>query len=107
MKEKLVEFLEVMQGWRKFTVCFFVLFVSIIFRIKNLVNGEEWADVAKAVALGFFGTNSLEGVTEVLKNHLALRRAAGNVLVTPPDTTKDTDSDPEVEIAPIQTGNEQ
>lgn len=100
MKEKVAEFFEVFQGYRKFTVCLFVLVVGIIFRIKNLVNGSEVEDLLKAVSLGFFGSNVGESITTCIKEHLALRRAAGSLTAPPTDPVPAPND--EVEIAPEQ-----
>jgi len=94
MKEKVAEFLLTIQGFRKFLMCLFVILIATIFRVKSLVSGGEWSDLSKAVAIAFCGTNGLEGITAVVKEHLALRRAAGNVL-SPPQATQD-----DVELIP-------
>lgn len=89
MKEKIAEFYQLLFGFRKFIVALMVLIVSITFRCKNLLNGVEFVDLAKSVTLGFFGTNTVEGIVTVVKDHLQQRRDAGNVLVPP--TSKSAD----------------
>lgn len=96
MKEKIAEWLLVIQGFRKFIICLLVLLVSIVFRTKALLSGSEFVDLAKAVTLAFMGTNSMEGLFSVVKEHLAARREAGNLLQTPKDKSDDED----VEIVP-------
>ena len=96
MKEKLAEFLITIQGFRKLTVALLIIIVGIIFRTKGLLNGGEFVDLTKSIGLGFLATNSFEGITAVVKDHLAARKAAGNLLVAPPDAP---DSD-DVEIVP-------
>lgn len=95
----MAEFLVTIQGFRKFIICFMVLIVSIIFRVKNLVNGSEWAGITQNVSIGFFGTNSAESLFSIVKEHLALRRAAGS-LTTPPKDPSPDDGNEEVELSP-------
>lgn len=97
MKEKIAEFYQLLFGFRKFLVALIVIAVSIIFRAKSLLNGVEFVDLVKAVTLGFFGTNTVEGIVTVVKDHLAARRDAGNVLVPPADKPA-ADDDVEVVI---------
>jgi hypothetical protein len=98
MKEKLAEFLLTIQGFRKFLFCILVLIIGTVFRAKALVSGNEWEDLAKSVAISFCATNGLEGITTCIKEHLAIRRASGNLLASPQDT-KD-DGDEAVELVP-------
>ena len=95
MKEKLAEFLITLQGFRKFLLSLLIIIVSIVFRTKNLLSGLEFVDLVKAIGLGFLGTNSLEGVTAVIKDHLAARRAAGNILAPITDPAQE-----DVQIVP-------
>ena len=99
MKEKVAEFFVLLQGFRKFIVALLILLVSIVFRIKGLLSGVEFVDLSKAITLGFFGTNSMEGLFSVVKEHLQARRDAGNVAVPPPT---DKEEDEEVEIQPVE-----
>lgn len=91
MKEKIAELYALLFGFRKFIVALMVLVVSIIFRVKSLLSGSEFVDLVKAVTLGFFGTNTVEGIVTVVKDHLAARRDAGNLLVPPADKPKPDD----------------
>lgn len=83
MKEKIAELYQLLFGFRKFLVALLVIVVSIVFRAKSLLNGVEFVDLVKAVTLGFFGTNTAEGIITVVKDHLAARKEAGNVLAPP------------------------
>jgi hypothetical protein len=77
-------------------VTFFILITAIIFRFKGFVSGNEWVDVSKSVGLGFIAGNSAEGVIGVLKDHLALRRAAGSITTPAPDPE---DDDVQIQVA--------
>lgn len=99
MKEKIAEFYQLLFGFRKFIVALLVLVVSIVFRSKNLLNGVEFVDLAKSVTLGFFGTNTAEGIIAVVKDHLAARKDAGNVLAPPPE------KDPEADVTLVLPGD--
>ena len=98
MKEKIAELYSLLFGFRKFLVAMLVIVISIIFRIKALLSGQEFVDLVKAIALGFFGTNTAEGVITVVKNHLAARRAAGSVLATPDDKPDAPAPDDDVQL---------
>ena len=100
MKEKFAELYQLLFGFRKFLVALLVLTVSIIFRVKSLLNGVEFVDLVKAVTLGFFGTNTAEGIITVVKDHLAARREAGNVLAPPADKV-----DPNEEVEVVMPGD--
>lgn len=101
MKERVAEFFLLLQGFRKFLICLLVLVVAIIFRAKSLVSGGEFVDLAKAVTLGFFGTNSMEGLFSVVKEHLQTRKEGAGVLVTP----KDHAAEPDDEVTIVPTGD--
>ena len=100
MKEKIAQFYELLFGFRKFIVALLVLTVSIIFRTKSLLSGGEFVDLAKSVTLGFFGTNTVEGIISVVKDHLAARKEAGNVLAPPPEK-----SDPDEDVTLVIPGD--
>lgn len=96
MKEKFAEMYQLLFGFRKFLITLMVLLVSVVFRAKNLLNGVEFVDLTKNVVICFIGANSVEGIVSVVKDHLAKRQAAGDVLAPPPE--KVSGPDDEVEL---------
>lgn len=104
MKEKIAELYQLLFGFRKFIITLLVVVVSIIFRTKALLSGGEFVDLVKAVSLGFLGTNSVEGITTVIKEHLAARRAAGSLTTTPPDDKED-EVDPNANVEIVLPGD--
>jgi predicted Co/Zn/Cd cation transporter (cation efflux family) len=98
MKQKIAEFFLLLQGFRKFIVCLLILIVSIVFRVKNLLSGGEFVDLDKAIVLAFMGSNSMEGLFSVVKEHLQTKRdIAINAPEAPKEEAKD-DSNQNVNI---------
>ena len=69
MRQKLAELIDVIYGFRKF-IAFLLLFViAIIFRIQSLIDGGQFVDLMKNVALAFFAANGIEHFTEAAKGY--------------------------------------
>jgi hypothetical protein len=89
MRQRLVDFLNVLQGFRKFIAWFGLFVVGIIFRLNNYIDGPDWVDLMKATFAGFVAGNGIEYVAGTVKDHLANRRAMIQQAVinsTPPVT---------------------
>jgi uncharacterized membrane protein len=70
MVQKVVDFLNVFQGTRKTLVMLFLIALSIVFRIKGYIDGNNLVDLLKATALGFFASNSFEHYTSIIKSKI-------------------------------------
>ncbi len=75
MKEKLAEFLDVIMGFRKLIVMLLVFTISVSFRLKGYLNGDQFTDLLKAVVIAFFGANSVEHFTSMVEQHLENKSA--------------------------------
>ncbi|HXN74906.1 MAG TPA: hypothetical protein VN855_00255 [Candidatus Acidoferrum sp.] len=87
MREKISELIDVLMGFRKFIAWSLLLLVGIVFRIKGLVDGGQFVDMMKTVTISFFGANSVEHFSSMVKAHLEAKMATSNG-----NTQKDTDN---------------
>jgi hypothetical protein len=67
------EFLDYLMGFRKFVAFMCVFTVAVVFRYKNFMDGAEVTDLLKNTFLAFCGSNSVEHMTSMVKDHLALK----------------------------------
>jgi hypothetical protein len=57
MAFKLVDFIALLSGFRKFTIMMLLIVVGIMFRIVGYVDGAEFVDLLKGTAIAFFTAN--------------------------------------------------
>lgn len=70
MAEYLVNFLNTFIGLRKTIVMLALLIVACIFRVKGYVSGDNWECVLKSTVIAYFGSNSIEHYTAMVKERL-------------------------------------
>ena len=70
MKERIIEFMTVFLGVRKFVAWSFLFVIAIIFRLKGYVDGAQFVDLSKATFLGFVAGNSVEHFANTAKSYL-------------------------------------
>lgn len=70
MKRKMAEMINVIFGFRKFTIMLIICAIGIIFRIYGLVSGAEMVDLFKVITVAFFGVNGIEHVVAVAKDYV-------------------------------------
>lgn len=75
MKEKLLQILDIVFGFRKFTFMLILLATAIIFRINDLINGAEFVDLLKESTLAFLAANGFEHATTAVKDYVAGKTA--------------------------------
>jgi len=75
MKDKVIDFLNILLGFRKFLAWFGLFIVGIIFRLDNYINGQEWTDLMRYTFAGFVAGNGVEYIATTVKEHLAIKRA--------------------------------
>jgi hypothetical protein len=93
MRQRLAELIDIIYGFRKF-IAFMLLFItSIVFRLDQLIDGGQWVDLMKNVALAFFAANGIEHFTEAAKGYFASKGAAGITSLIPHDAPP-TDNTP-------------
>lgn len=78
MQEKLEEFLDFLYGFRKLIAFLLLFIVSIVFRLKALIDGGQFVDLMKNVSLAFFAANGVEHFTGMVRDHLSTKLAMSN-----------------------------
>ena len=69
MRQKLAELIDIIYGFRKFIAFLLLFLVAIIFRIRVLIDGGQFVDLMKNVALAFFAANGIEHFIEAAKGY--------------------------------------
>lgn len=70
MKQKLADFIAIFLGLRKTIVMFALLLIGIIFRMENLINGEQLVALLQSTTIAFFAANSVEHVGETIRHYV-------------------------------------
>lgn len=85
MRERLAELIDILYGFKKF-IAFLLLFVTaIIFRLHAYVDGGQFVDLMKNVALAFFAANGVEHFTEAARSYFNGKATGGlPIAPTPP-----------------------
>jgi len=89
MAEYLVNFLNIFTGLRKTIVMLSLMFITCIFRIKGYIGPDNFEGIMKSTVLGFFGSNSIEHYTAMVKTHLESKNGITKA-VTEIDSTTGT-----------------
>lgn len=76
MTQKVVDFLNIFQGFRKTIVMLMLILIGVIFRIKGYIGPDNMVDLLKATTISYFGSNSIEHFTAMYKTHLETNAAA-------------------------------
>lgn len=71
MRQKLSELIDLIYGFRKIIAFFLLFLVAIIFRLDALIDGGQFVDLMKNVALAFFAANGIEHYTSMIKDRIA------------------------------------
>lgn len=85
MKQKLAEFIDVLMGFRKFIALMLVLLISVVFRAKGLIDGQNFTDLIKNCFISFTAANGVEHFTSMAKEYIANKTAPKDT-DTAPDT---------------------
>ena len=75
MKQKWLDFLNIIQGLRKTLVMFLLMIIGVWFRLKGYLSGDNFTDLFKATVIAYFGANSVEHFTAMVQQHLVSRDA--------------------------------
>ncbi len=85
MRQRLAELIDIIYGFRKF-IAFLLLFMTgIVFRLCSLIDGGQFVDLMKTVALAFFAANGVEHFTEACKGYFATKAPAALANLVPHD----------------------
>ena len=76
MKQRLVDFLNIIQGLRKTLVMFLLMIIGVWFRLKGYLSGDNFTDLLRATVIAYFGANSVEHFTSMVQQHLVSKDAA-------------------------------
>lgn len=75
MTQRVSDFLDAIMGFRKFIAFILLFIVGIVFRLTGFVDGAQFTDLMKNVAVAFFATNGLEHFTTMAKDFIAAKTA--------------------------------
>lgn len=70
MKQKLAELINILFGFRKTLLVLILYVVGIIFRVKNLIDGAQFVDLAKGITISFMTANMGEHITTTIKSYM-------------------------------------
>jgi len=88
MAEYLVNFLNCLQGLRKTLVMLSLIVITSVFRAKGLIEPTNFEGILKATVIAYFGSNSIEHYTAMVKERLTSKGTT--VPVTEIDSTTGT-----------------
>lgn len=71
MKQRIAELLDILMGFRKTIVLVLLYLVAIIFRVAGLISGDNFTVLLQYTTVSYFGANSVEHFTSMVKDHLA------------------------------------
>lgn len=78
MKQKIADLLNVIYGFRNVILWVALFLVSIIFRLKNYVDGGQWADLVKNTFLGLAAVHGTEHIISVVQSYVTMATQKGN-----------------------------
>jgi hypothetical protein len=94
MKQKLVDLINVIFGFRKFLAWVALFLVAIIFRLKAYIDGGQFVDLMKSTFMGFVAGNGVEHIMTTVKEYINAKGqpvgpapASGDDLITADEET--------------------
>lgn len=86
MKDKFLEFIDILFGFRKTLVILLLYVVAVIFRLKNLIDGAQMVDLLKSASLAFLASNGFEHAMNSVNNYfdysdMAAKQGPTNIVV--------------------------
>jgi hypothetical protein len=75
MKQKMIDFLNVFQAMNKSLVMLLLIVISMLFRTKGYISGDNFVDLLKATVVSYFGVTGVVHFTSMVKDHLASKNA--------------------------------
>lgn len=70
MKQKLVDLINVIFGFRKFLAWLALFLVAVAFRLKGYVDGGQFVDLMKSTFMGFVAGNGVEHIMTTVKEYI-------------------------------------
>lgn len=74
MSFKLIDFVALLSGFRKFTIMMLLIIVGSTFRVMGYINGLEFVDLLKGAAVAFFAINGIEHMTGAVQEWIKTKR---------------------------------
>lgn len=62
--------IELMDGFRKWTIMLLIFIIAVTFRVKNLISGAEFVSMLNVCGGAFFGANSAEHLSDSFQSWL-------------------------------------
>lgn len=78
MADYVLDFLNIFTGLRKTIVMLLTMAVGTTLIVKGYLSGNNYVDLMKTVIIGFFGANSVEHFSSMVKSHLDSKSAVLN-----------------------------
>jgi len=69
--KKLLEFLDLLIGFRKFSIMLLLTLTSLTLLLFKILDGNNWVDLMKAVSIAYFASNSVEHLSQFAKDFIA------------------------------------
>jgi hypothetical protein len=83
MKQKLVDFFNLLFGLRKFIAWLAVFIVGVIFRITSQIDGGQFVDLMKSTFLAFVAANGAEHLLTTVKEYIGKKGIPTSVIPVP------------------------
>lgn len=61
---------QAMYGFRKVIIMMLILSVAIIFRLQDLINGDNFTELIKVTGTAFFASNLGKGIADAIKSRM-------------------------------------
>ena len=87
MKQAMVDFFNLIFGFRKLIAWLGVFSVAVVFRLKGLMDGGQMVDLLKNTFLAFVAANSTEHLLTTVKTYLTSKGQPALANAIPAPTT--------------------
>lgn len=85
MKQKLIDFLNVFIDLQKALVMLLLITIGIVFRIYNLVSGQELVDLLKNTVIAFFAVQATQHIVSTMDTYYKDKNGLTAVSADPED----------------------
>jgi hypothetical protein len=86
MKQKLADIWNLLYGFRNDIIWLLLFCVSIIFRLKNYIDGSQWVDLTKNTFLGIAAVRGTEHLVSVVSDYVTTFKGGNAANAAPPTT---------------------
>jgi hypothetical protein len=78
MSEKIAEWLDAIQGFRKMIIMLLLVIVGVVFRIENLITGTDFVNLLQGTTVAFMASNSVEHIGSTIKEWIKGQKGTDN-----------------------------